>query len=338
MTSLEQIGSCQAAVFVFYRIPLPRDARRCGRAWQAIVRAGGFLPILLPGRSERRGPEEENDEGLRRTQGIPLVRGHLRRHRSGHRPGTAKLARSWLGPRRCRAARARLAAERNGRNDETRSLSFGAYLTRRWLPGKQVVLAASTYAGYRRNVERHIVPALGRIALRRLRPHHLEAFYSALLRPGDDSTGLAPKTVYEIHLVIRGALSDAVRRGLVTRNVALVAHAPRMRAIPKVEQRSWTAEELQAFLRAAAGHRLFAALWTGTGMRRNELLGLCWDDWTPPRRLCRSTEGWSPSGTTSMRPAARPPTHVGGSTSTRRLSPYSAPGGHGRPRSCAPSA
>lgn len=53
-----------------------------------------------------------------------------------------------------------------------------------------------------------------------------------------------------------------------------------MRAIPKVEQRSWTAEQLQAFLRAAAGHRLFAALWTSafTGMRRNELLGLCWED------------------------------------------------------------
>lgn len=41
-----------------------------------------------------------------------------------------------------------------GRNDQARSLTFGAYLTRQWLPGKQVVLAASTYAGYRRNVQR----------------------------------------------------------------------------------------------------------------------------------------------------------------------------------------
>ena len=145
-------------------------------------------------------------------------------------PVTGGERRSWhaAGTERSDAERlaARLAAERNGRNDEARSLSFGAYLTRRWLPGKQVVLAASTYAGYRRNVERHIVPGLGRIALRRLRPNHLDAFYATLLR-GDGSTGLAPKTVYEIHLVIRGALSDAVRRGLVTRNVALVAHAPR---------------------------------------------------------------------------------------------------------------
>ncbi len=197
---------------------------------------------------------------------------------------TGRERRTWhaAGPDRADAERlaARLAGECNGRRDEVRSLTLGAYLTRRWLPGKKVVLAASTYAGYRRNVERHIVPALGRIALRRLRPHHLEAFYATLLRHRDASTGLAPKTVYEIHLVIRGALTDAARRGLVTRNVALVAHAPRMRSIPKVEQRSWTAEELQAFLRAAAEHRLFAALWTGafTGMRRNELLGLCWDD------------------------------------------------------------
>ena len=50
-------------------------------------------------------------------------------------------------------------------------------------------------------------------------------------------------------------------------------------SIPKVEQQAWTAEELQAFLRAA-GHRLFPALWVAafTGMRRNELLGLRWAD------------------------------------------------------------
>jgi integrase len=142
------------------------------------------------------------------------------------------------------------------------------------------VLAATTYSGYRRNTENHIVPALGRIGLRRLRAHHLEGLYERLLHPSGDTRALAPKTVYEIHLVIRGALEDAVRRGLVTRNVALVAHAPRLRSIPKVEQKSWTAQELQAFLRAAAGHRYFAALWLSafTGLRRNELLGLCWND------------------------------------------------------------
>jgi len=203
----------------------------------------------------------------------------------GTDPITGRERRSWH-PAGCDRADAerlatRLVSERGGANDEARSLSFGAFLTSRWLPGKRLVLAASTYAGYRHNVEGHIVPALGRIGLRRLRAHHLEAFYDGLLHPRDGRAALAPKTVYEIHLVIRGALADAVRRGLVSRNVALVAHAPRLRSIPKVEPRSWTAEQLRAFLRAAAGHRLFPALWVAafTGLRRGELLGLRWGDY-----------------------------------------------------------
>ena len=61
----------------------------------------------------------------------------------------------------------------------------------------------------------------------------------------------------KIHLIIRGALGDAVRPGLISRNVALVAHAPRLRSIPRVEPSPWTADELRAFLRAAAGHGFF---------------------------------------------------------------------------------
>lgn len=199
-------------------------------------------------------------------------------------PVTGRERRSWhaAGTNRADAEKlaARLATERNGRNDQARSLTFGAFLTRQWLPGKRIVLAASTYAGYHRNVHRHVLPVLGRIGLRRLRPHHLEALYDTLLHPAGGSVGLAPKTVYEVHLVIRGALTDAVRRDILTRNVALVAHAPTLGSIAKVEQRAWTAEELQTFLRATAGHRLFPALWVAafTGMRRNELLGLRWED------------------------------------------------------------
>jgi integrase len=202
----------------------------------------------------------------------------------GTDPVTGKEVRRWhaAGGERADAERlaARLARDLDGRNDQVRSLSFGAFLTARWLPGKRVMLADSTYDSYRRNVENHIVPALGRIAVRRLRPDHLETFYEGLLHPRTGRV-FAPKTVYEIHLVIRGALDDAVRRGLLTRNVALVAHAPRLRSIPKVEQQAWTAPELQQFLHEAAGHRHFPALWVSafTGMRRNELLGLRWDDY-----------------------------------------------------------
>ena len=56
-------------------------------------------------------------------------------------------------------------------------------LSGRWLPAKKLQLAASTYRGYECNVQRHIVPALGRIGLRRRRPHHIEALYDRLLTP-----------------------------------------------------------------------------------------------------------------------------------------------------------
>ena len=175
---------------------------------------------------------------------------------------------------------ARLATEVNGRNDQVRSLTFGAYLNTRWLPGKKITLAQSTWDGYRRKIDRHILPVIGRIPIRRLRANHLETLYEAMLHPTDGRRPLAPKTVLEVHLIIRGALTDAVTRGLVNRNVALVAHAPTLRSIPKVEQKAWNAPQLQAFLRAAVGHRLFPAFWLAstTGLRRSELLGLRWDD------------------------------------------------------------
>ena len=80
-----------------------------------------------------------------------------------------------------------------------RSLTFGAYLTSQWLPAKKLHLATSTYRGYERNVTRHVLPALGRTGLRRLRYQQIESLYDSLLHP-DQRAGLAPKTVYEIHL------------------------------------------------------------------------------------------------------------------------------------------
>lgn len=133
---------------------------------------------------DRRGPAKET-----------AVKGYVARKGTrwyaviyeGIDPETGRERRRWhaAGGERADAERlaARLASELEGRNDEVRGLTFGAYLTTRWLPAKRVVLAETTYNGYRRNIERHILPTLGRVSLRRLRPHHLEALYDRLLHP-----------------------------------------------------------------------------------------------------------------------------------------------------------
>jgi hypothetical protein len=142
-------------------------------------------------------------------------------------PQTGKERRSWhaAGTERADAERlaAKLAAQANGRQSRGRTMTFGAYLQSQWLPAKKAVLRPSTYAGYRRNVELHVIPTLGRIPIRRLRDKHLEELYDRLAHPAGDTRALSPKTVLEIHLIVRAALADALREAYVTRNVALSA-------------------------------------------------------------------------------------------------------------------
>jgi integrase len=199
-------------------------------------------------------------------------------------PVTGRERRSWHpagdDPAVAERLAARFAAERNGRNDEARALTFGAYLTGQWLPGKKLTLATSTYRGYERNITRPHPP--------RHRPGQAAA---PAPRPPRDPL---PPDAHTYRSAARPVTHDRLRGpsrhprrarrrrapGLVSRNVALVAKAPRLRSIPKVEQQAWTAAQLQAFLRAAAGHRLFPTLWlaAATGLRRSELLGLRWSD------------------------------------------------------------
>jgi integrase len=140
-----------------------------------------------------------------------------------------------------------------------------------------VSLRPSTWDGYRRLIELHVVPHLGAVSLRRLRAEQLEALYAQLLVGGrrDGRGGLEPKSVLEVHIVLRKALGDARRRGLVTHNVAEDAEAPKRRR-PNAPFRAWNAQQVQAFLLAARSYRLFPAFWLAakTGMRRFELLGL----------------------------------------------------------------
>ena len=158
-------------------------------------------------------------------------------------------------------------------------ITVGRYLVTRWLPAKEPTLRATTFFRYRRSIEVYVLPRLGRVPLRRLTTTHLERLYVELLSSGRvDGGGLAPKTVLNVHQILRKALTDAMRKGLVSRNVAFAVDPPRPQT--GAVQRAWTAAQLKAFLDVAAGHRHFAAIWlaANTGMRRGEVVGLGWGD------------------------------------------------------------
>lgn len=204
-------------------------------------------------------------------KGIDPITGRERRrwHPAGTDRGVAELL-------------ARRLAEDAGNVERSTGPTVGNYLTRQWLPLKQLTLRPSTWHGYCRNIELHVLDRIGRIPLRHLRAEHLERLYAELLTSGQRVTGgpLDNKTVREIHVIFRRALDDAARRGLLVANPAQLAHSPKARRLTSQVSRAWNAQQLQEFLRHTKGHRHHTAIWlaANTGMRRSELLALRWGD------------------------------------------------------------
>ena len=175
-------------------------------------------------------------------------------------------------------------AERHRLPERTR-LTLTSYLNDSWMPRRRTQLQASTAYRYQWIVDHYITPAIGDIPLAALATEHLDRLYAQLLTTGGQHhTGLAPKTVYDVHVVIRSALKHAAANRLVDTNVALTALAPRPRKRERTGPESWTARQLNQFLAETRHLRLYPALHLAatTGMRRGELAGLRWGDWNQP--------------------------------------------------------
>jgi integrase len=73
-------------------------------------------------------------------------------------------------------------------------------------------------------VRLHVCPTLGGRKLAALNPACVQGLYRSKL-----DEGLAPKSVKHIHTTLHRALKQAVRWGLVPRNVAAALDPPRVR-------------------------------------------------------------------------------------------------------------
>jgi integrase len=166
------------------------------------------------------------------------------------------------------------------------ALDLSQFLAETWMPLKRRTVRATTAYRYAWFIDRYINPAIGHVPLRRLRTDHLDDLYERLATTGGrGGTGLASKTVHEVHMVLRSALDLAVRRELLDRNVADATHSRRRRPAHR-RARAWTAQELADFLEASRSQRLYPALHLAafTGMRRGEVVGLHWSDLDAERK------------------------------------------------------
>lgn len=145
-------------------------------------------------------------------------------------------------------------------------------------------LKPTTLDSYRILVRVHIAPGLGAVPLADLTAAQVSTWQAALARKKTkgtkkepDGRPLSPRRVAYARAVLRAALQEAVRLGLIPTNPVDRVRAPRQD--PK-EIKAFTLDEVRRLVEVAREHRLaalLAAAWQ-TGMRLGELLALTWGD------------------------------------------------------------
>jgi integrase len=179
----------------------------------------------------------------------------------------------------------RLARELNGEHARAnprpaidRRITVGGMLDR-WLIDAGNRLRPKTVRGYREHVAGYIRPELGAIRLAELTRPDVDRMIAGLR-----GRGLSQSTILGAFNVLHVALNWAIDAELLERNP--IGRMPKPR-VEDVDIRPPSAAEVEAFLAAAAGHRLYALFVVAarTGLRQGEILGLRWADVVWPDTL-----------------------------------------------------
>jgi integrase len=129
-----------------------------------------------------------------------------------------------------------------------------------------------TYRGYEQLARIHLIPTLGNIRLDKLTPAAIQSFQNHMTE-----SGKAPATVRYARAVLRVALRQAVRWGLIVRNPVDLVDGPR---VARFKIQPLDLEQAQRLLTVVGGDR-HEALYTVAltlGLRQGEALGLRWQD------------------------------------------------------------
>ncbi|MGJ5825985.1 tyrosine-type recombinase/integrase [Streptomyces ossamyceticus] len=132
--------------------------------------------------------------------------------------------------------------------------------------------ALKTYEQYECVSRLYLKPAIGNMRLTSIRVQTVQALLGQLLEQGK-----SVRRVQTVKTTLSAALTHAMRKEWIGRNVARLAQTPQYKPKKAVP---WTVEEAKQFWEVAKEHRLAAAwgLATYEGPRRGEILGLRWQD------------------------------------------------------------
>ena len=175
-----------------------------------------------------------------------------------------------------RELRRRLHARDTGTDVDPNRITVAQYLER-WLEHMKSQVSLKSHERYAELARKNIVPLLGAVLLSKLKPVQISDAYAKALTSGrrKGGGGLSARTVHNMHIVLKGALTQAVKWELLSRNPAAAVDAPRFsRASMQTYDLAQTAELLEA----VRGKRMFVptVLAILCGLRLGEIAALRW--------------------------------------------------------------
>lgn len=162
-------------------------------------------------------------------------------------------------------------------------MTTAQYLTQ-WHEGRRVLLRTSTYEAEGIYITRHLIPYFEQIAptLAELTPMNIHTYTRYKMGDGrhdGKAGGLSVVSVRKHLSVLRQALDDAVMLGCIPNNPAASVRIKKRTASVSPRTVFLTASDAQRLIDGLQGRpiRPAVALALLYGLRRSEVLGLCWD-------------------------------------------------------------
>lgn len=153
-------------------------------------------------------------------------------------------------------------------------VTLGEYLDY-WLDSAKRLgaIRRGTWENYESYVRLHLKPGIGRLPLAKLTPGQVQHFMATKLE-----AGASANLVRYCRVVLRAALGQAAKEGLIVRNIATLTTPPK--SARTTAGKPLTPDEARRLLEGLKGDRLrvLHTLMLMLGLRQGEALGLRWSD------------------------------------------------------------
>lgn len=146
-----------------------------------------------------------------------------------------------------------------------------------WMKEYSIDKKYSTLKGYRAQIKKHINPMLGGYTLQSLTPIMIQRFMNHLSEPDENGYTLSPKSIKNVYVILRAALSQAYENEYIKKNPCRNIKLPK---VYKKQVKPLTDAQVKAFLEESRKDVIYGSmlrLILFTGLREGEAMGLTWD-------------------------------------------------------------